>query len=128
MDNYKHYSVLLKESIDLLNIKPDGIYVDCTLGGGGHSLEVLKRLTTGHLYAFDQDKMVIENTKERLLKIGTNFTIINDNFGYGYNIRYATLNNCILEQLAYEIVQNSFIVYWLIKEKYKYKLILLKKQ
>ena len=44
MDNYTHYSVLLKESIDMLNIKPDGIYVDCTLGGGGHSSKILENL------------------------------------------------------------------------------------
>ena len=65
MDNYKHYSVLLKESIDLLNIKPDGIYVDCTLGGGGHSLEIVKKLTSGHLYAFDQDKYAISKAGYR---------------------------------------------------------------
>ena len=80
MDNYKHYSVLLKESIDLLNIKPDGIYIDCTLGGGGHSLEVLKRLTTGHLYAFDQDKYAIKKAEERLALYKDKLTIINSNF------------------------------------------------
>ena len=53
---FHHISVLLQETIDGLNIKEDGIYVDCTLGGGGHSQEILKRLTTGHLYCFDQDQ------------------------------------------------------------------------
>ena len=48
----KHYSVLLNESIEGLNIKPDGIYVDGTLGYGGHSSEILRQLTTGHLYSF----------------------------------------------------------------------------
>ena len=52
---FKHKSVLLNEAIESLNIKEDGLYVDCTLGGGGHSEEILKRLTTGHLYCFDQD-------------------------------------------------------------------------
>ena len=52
---FNHYSVLLNETIDNLNIKPDGIYVDGTLGGGGHSYEIASRLTTGHLYGFDQD-------------------------------------------------------------------------
>lgn len=80
MDNYKHYSVLLKESIDMLNIKPDGIYVDCTLGGGGHSLEILKKLTTGHLYAFDQDKYAIEKARLRLKDHLEKLTIINTNF------------------------------------------------
>ena len=50
---FKHYSVLLEEAVEGLNIKEDGIYVDCTLGGAGHSLEILKKLKTGKLYAFD---------------------------------------------------------------------------
>ena len=78
----KHYSVLLNESIDGLNIKKDGIYVDCTLGYGGHSSEILKRLTNGHLYAFDQDMEAIEYSKQRLSEIGDNFTIIYSNFVY----------------------------------------------
>ena len=76
----KHYSVLLNESITGLNIKPDGIYVDATLGYGGHSSEILKRLTTGHLYAFDQDIEAIKYSEERLSKIGKNYTIIHSNF------------------------------------------------
>ena len=76
----KHYSVLLNESIDGLNIKNDGIYVDCTLGYGGHSSEILKRLTNGHLYAFDQDMEAIEYSRQRLSEIGDNFTIIYSNF------------------------------------------------
>lgn len=76
----KHYSVMLSESIDGLNIKSDGIYVDGTLGYGGHSSEILKKLTTGHLYAFDQDKDAIKDSKERLSKISDNFTIIYSNF------------------------------------------------
>lgn len=76
----KHYSVLLNESLEGLNIKPDGIYVDATLGYGGHSSEILKRLTTGHLYAFDQDSEAISYAKERLSKINNNFTIIHSNF------------------------------------------------
>ena len=61
-------------------IKEDGIYVDCTLGGGGHSSEILKRLKTGHLYSFDQDMFAIENATKRLKEIGDNFTIIKSNF------------------------------------------------
>ncbi len=76
----KHYSVLLNESIEMLNIKPDGIYVDCTLGGGGHSSEILKRLTSGHLYAFDQDEDAIKLARPRLEAISNNFTIIKSNF------------------------------------------------
>ena len=76
----KHYSVLLNESIEGLKIKPDGIYVDGTLGYGGHSSEILRQLTTGHLYSFDQDIDAIASSKERLSKIGKNFTIIHSNF------------------------------------------------
>lgn len=60
----KHYSVMLQESIDGLNIKEDGIYVDATLGYGGHSSEILKKLTTGHLYSFDQDEDAIKDSKK----------------------------------------------------------------
>ena len=77
---FHHISVLLQETIEGLNIKEDGIYVDCTLGGGGHSSEILKRLTTGHLYCFDQDQNAIAAASERLSKISDNFTIIYSNF------------------------------------------------
>ena len=75
-----HYSVLLNESIEGLNIKPDGIYVDCTLGYGGHSSEILKRIPQGYLYSFDQDEEAIKYSTERLSKIGSNFKIIYSNF------------------------------------------------
>ena len=75
-----HISVLLDEVIESLNIKEDGIYIDGTLGYGGHSNEILKRVKNGHLYCFDQDKIAIENAKERLSKTGDNFTIIKSNF------------------------------------------------
>lgn len=77
---FHHISVLLEETIEGLNIKEDGIYVDCTLGGGGHSREVLKRLTTGHLYCFDQDETAIAAAQERLSQISDQFTIIYSNF------------------------------------------------
>lgn len=76
----KHISVLLEEAVEGLNIKPDGIYVDATLGGGGHSSAILSKLTTGHLYSFDQDQYAIDVAKERLSKISNNFTIIKSNF------------------------------------------------
>ena len=75
-----HISVLLKESIDSLNIKEDGIYVDCTLGYAGHSSEILKRIKRGHLFAFDQDQTAITAANEKLAKIGNNYTIIKSNF------------------------------------------------
>lgn len=76
----KHYSVLLEECLDGLHIKADGIYVDGTLGRGGHSSEILKRITYGHLYAFDRDATAIEESKERLMKISDRFTLIHANF------------------------------------------------
>ncbi len=76
----KHYSVMLNESINGLDIQSDGIYVDATLGYGGHSEAILKQLTTGHLYCFDQDKEAIEYSKKRLSKVSDNFTIIKSNF------------------------------------------------
>ncbi len=79
-ENLSHYSVLLNESIAALQIKKDGIYVDSTLGGGGHSAKILSALTDGHLYAFDQDEMAIEVAKKKLASISNNFTIIYDNF------------------------------------------------
>ena len=61
---FNHETVLLNETVDGLNIKPDGIYVDCTLGGAGHSLKILEHLNeNGHLYAFDQDEYAIEQAK-----------------------------------------------------------------
>lgn len=76
----EHYSVLLSEAIENLNIKEDGIYVDATLGLGGHSSKILEKLTTGHLYAFDEDKMAISYAEERLSKIGSNYILIKSNF------------------------------------------------
>ncbi|GAA4282438.1 16S rRNA (cytosine(1402)-N(4))-methyltransferase RsmH [Gaetbulibacter aestuarii] len=73
-----HNPVLLKETVDGLNIKPDGIYVDVTFGGGGHSKEILKRLGEGgKLFAFDQDLDALENTID-----DDRFTLINENFRF----------------------------------------------
>jgi len=76
----EHISVLLQESLEYLDIKKDGIYVDCTLGGGGHSFEILKQLDTGHLYAFDQDDYAVMRGREKLETVSSNFTIIQSNF------------------------------------------------
>ncbi|WP_027063361.1 16S rRNA (cytosine(1402)-N(4))-methyltransferase RsmH [Mesoplasma seiffertii] len=76
----QHIPVLLAESIEMLNIKPTGIYVDCTLGRGGHSSEILKRLTSGKLYSIDQDPTAIEEGKARLTAISNNFEILEGNF------------------------------------------------
>ena len=76
----KHISVLLNESIQGLNLKKDSIIVDCTLGYGGHSSEILKQIPNGFLYAFDQDMEAIKNSQERLSKIANNYEIIYSNF------------------------------------------------
>ena len=76
----KHISVLLKESIDNLNIKENGIYVDCTLGYAGHSSQILKRITRGCLFAFDQDGEAIDYSRKILDQINSNYEIINSNF------------------------------------------------
>ena len=65
---FKHITVLLHETVDALSIKPDGIYVDCTLGGAGHSQYLLSQLTTGHLYCFDQDMQLLITRRFALLK------------------------------------------------------------
>ncbi|MBE6067857.1 MAG: 16S rRNA (cytosine(1402)-N(4))-methyltransferase RsmH [Clostridium lundense] len=92
---FKHVSVLLNETIDSLNIKEDGIYVDCTLGGAGHSSEILKRLSDkGRLIGIDQDEDALSAAKEKL-KDYKNVTFVHDNF---YNIEN------ILENLGIEKV------------------------
>ena len=76
----KHISVLLEESISSLNLNDSSIIVDCTLGYGGHSSNILARIKRGYLFAFDQDSEAIRHSTERLSSIGTNFTIIKSNF------------------------------------------------
>lgn len=75
-----HYSVLLKESIDGLNIKDGGTYVDCTLGYAGHSKVILGKNKKGKLFAFDEDENAVNYSKEALSSIGDNFTIFKENF------------------------------------------------
>ncbi|MBR4873445.1 MAG: 16S rRNA (cytosine(1402)-N(4))-methyltransferase RsmH [Clostridia bacterium] len=77
---FSHRSVLLDECIEALNIKGDGIYVDGTAGGGGHSSEIAKRLTTGLLIAVDQDADAIEAAGKRLAPYGDRVKIVRDNF------------------------------------------------
>ena len=77
---FKHYSVMLRETIEELQIKPDGIYVDGTLGGGGHAEEVCKRLENGHFYGIDQDDAAIEAAGQRLAPYGDKVTILRSNY------------------------------------------------
>ncbi len=78
--DFAHYSVLLAETIEELHVKPEGIYVDGTLGGGGHALEVCRRLTTGHLYGIDQDCSAVRAAGERLAAFRERVTVIRDNY------------------------------------------------
>ena len=76
----KHISVLLQESISSLNLLENSVVVDATLGYGGHSSNILERISKGYLFAFDQDSEAIRYSTDRLNSIGTNFTIIKSNF------------------------------------------------
>lgn len=77
---FSHYSVMLAETIEELNIKPDGIYLDGTLGGGGHAYQVCKRLEGGHFYGIDQDDAAIAAAGARLSEFGDKVTIIRNNY------------------------------------------------
>lgn len=78
---FSHYSVMLKETIEELKVKSDGIYVDGTLGGGGHAYEVCKRLSdAGHFYGIDQDAAAIAAASQRLSEFGDRVTIIRSNY------------------------------------------------
>lgn len=78
--SFNHIPVLLDETIAGLNIKSDGIYLDCTLGGGGHSYEILKRLDKGMLIGLDQDRDAIEYASKRLSEFGDAFKAVHSNF------------------------------------------------
>ncbi len=77
---FNHYSVLLEETIEELKIKENGIYLDGTLGGGGHAYQVCKRLKDGHFYGIDQDEAAIAAAGERLKEFGEKVTILRDNY------------------------------------------------
>ena len=80
MSEFYHVSVLLDECIHALNIKPDGIYVDGTLGGAGHSSQIAKRLTTGRLIGIDRDPVALKAAGERLAPYGDRVTLVHSNF------------------------------------------------
>ena len=80
MSEFHHVSVLLEECLKGLNIRPDGIYVDGTLGGAGHSCEIVKRLTTGRLIGIDRDPVALKAAGERLAPYGDRVTLVHSNF------------------------------------------------
>ncbi len=80
LDSYGHTPVLLNEVISLLDIKPDGIYLDLTLGRAGHASEILSRLSTGYLIGIDQDIEAIKASEKRLNEISDRFTLVKSNF------------------------------------------------
>ena len=80
MTEFYHVSVLLEECLEGLNIKPDGIYVDGTLGGAGHSSQIAKRLTTGRLIGIDRDPVALRAAGERLAPYGDRVTLVHSNF------------------------------------------------
>ena len=84
---FKHYSVLLDETIEQLNIRPDGIYVDGTLGGAGHSYQICKRLSDkGRLIGIDQDADAIKAAGERLSEFKDRVTIVRSNYSNMKNV------------------------------------------
>jgi 16S rRNA (cytosine1402-N4)-methyltransferase len=96
--DFQHYTVLLKETVDGLHVKEDGIYVDCTLGGAGHSEYLLSQLSEqGHLYAFDQDQKALDHAAQRLKKYVDKgmVTFIKSNFRY--------LEQQLAEQEVYQV-------------------------
>ena len=80
MSEFYHVSVLLEECLEGLNIKPDGTYVDGTLGGAGHSSQIVKRLTTGHHIGIDRDPVALKAAGERLAPFGDKVTLVHSNF------------------------------------------------
>lgn len=77
---FKHESVLIRETIDSLNINPDGIYVDGTLGGGGHSFKIVQKLNNGRLIGIDQDQEALDASSKRLAIFGDKVTLVKNNF------------------------------------------------
>ena len=101
-----HKSVMLEECITQLNLKKDSVVVDCTLGYGGHSSEILKHIPEGYLYAFDQDREAIQSSDERLKKIGNNYKIINSNF-INIQKKLSELNIKEVDSILYDLGVSS---------------------
>lgn len=108
MTEFKHVIVLLNEAVAGLNIRPDGTYVDATLGGGGHSSAILNQLTTGRLYSFDQDQTAIKYNQQHLKKFidDGRSILIEDNFR---NLGTALANNGVksVDGIVYDLGVSS---------------------
>ena len=108
MTEFKHVTVLLNEAVAGLNIRPDGTYVDATLGGGGHSSAILNQLTTGRLYSFDQDQTAIKYNQQHLKKFidDGRSILIEDNFR---NVGTALANNGVksVDGIVYDLGVSS---------------------
>lgn len=107
---FNHVSVLLNESIDSLNLRPDGIYVDATLGGAGHSKRILERLdeqANGKLYGFDKDYEAINHACRILSEVGSNFKLIHSDFS---NLREKLLDEgvCEIDGILFDIGVSSY--------------------
>ncbi len=94
-----HYSVLKNEAIEGLNLKPNGIYIDATIGYAGHSKEILKQIPDGYLYGFDQDEKAVEYSTKELSKIGSNFEIFQTNF---VNMK-ETLGDTLVDGIIFDL-------------------------
>ena len=94
---FKHIPVMLNECIDALNIKPNGTYIDCTVGGGGHSYEIAKRLKNGKLYCFDRDSEAIEASKNRLKEFADKVEFIKANFKDAPNLIYEKVDGILID-------------------------------
>ena len=103
----EHITVLKEEAVAALNIKENGIYVDATLGGGGHSSLILSKLNNGHLYSFDQDDYAISRAKVILDSVGSNYTIIKSNF-VNLKDRLNELGVYHIDGILYDLGVSSF--------------------
>jgi len=107
MNDFKHVPVMLEEVIAGLNIRSDCIYVDCTLGGAGHAAEILKRLTTGFLYCFEQDEYAIARADAVLKNISDRYLIFHDNF-VNLKSRLRAENVSKVDGILYDLGVSSF--------------------
>lgn len=94
---FKHIPVMLNEVVDALNIKPNGTYIDCTVGGGGHSYEIAKRLKNGKLYCFDRDSEAIEASKDRLKEFTDKVEFIKANFKDAPNLIHEKVDGILID-------------------------------